>query len=261
MAARGAERSWFLIVSPRSPCAILEFGANQRAAPSAPSMTETLAHRPTASAEARSVCKALLQQSLALTGATLGNVQLVDWEAGELSIASQVGFRPDFLRFFARVKYRDSCACARALGTRAPVVISDVMSDAGFAPYRGIASRAGFRAVQSTPLLSSSSALVGIVSTHFPSAHVPTVRELASLAHAGRLAADAIIAQRARSRRMRLVAPPGRVKAEEYRQYAAECEERALHSPDAEARGQFVELAREWRELAEQIGEFLRFHP
>src|ERR1700730_2945597 len=119
-------------------------------------MTEALRQRLATSAETHLVCEALLQQSLALTGAPLGNVQLVDWRAGELHVVAQLGFQPGFLGFFARVNYQDSCACARALATRAPIVVGDVMSDAAFAPYRDIADRAGFRAVQSTPLISSS---------------------------------------------------------------------------------------------------------
>jgi GAF domain-containing protein len=219
-------------------------------------MAEVLRERLATSAEMRSVCEPLLQQSLALTGAPLGNVQLVDWQAGALDIVAQRGFQPDFLRFFARVNCQDSCACARALATRAPIVIGDVMSDTAFAPYRDIADRAGFRAVQSTPLISSSSALVGMVSTHFPAAHAPTDQELASLREAGRRAADMIIAQRAHRRRMSrwsLATQREMEKAEEYRQYAAECRERALHSQDAAVRRQFLDLAGQWQELADQI--------
>jgi GAF domain-containing protein len=219
-------------------------------------MTEVLRLGLAASAEMRLVCEALLQQSLALTGAPLGNVQLVDWRAGELNVVAQLGFQSDFLRFFARVNYQDSCACAQALATRAPIVVADVMSDAAFAPYRDIADRAGFRAVQSTPLISSSSALVGMVSTHFPAAHAPTDQELASLREAGRQTADMIIAQRARRRRMSgssLATQREMEKAEEYRQNSAECRERSLHSQDAAEREQFLDLAMQWRELADQI--------
>ena len=147
------------------------------------------------------------------------------------------------------------CACARALATRAPIVVGDVMSDAAFAPYRDIADRAGFRAVQSTPLISSSSALVGMVSTHFPATHAPTDQELASLQEAGRRAADKIIAQRAR-RRMSgssLATQREMEKAEEYLQCSAECRERALHSQDTAVRQQFLDLAGQWQELAAQI--------
>ncbi len=219
-------------------------------------MTEVLRQRSATSIEIRSICEALLQEGVALTGAPLGNVQLVDWRAGELNVVAQLGFQPDFLRFFARVNYQDSCACARALATRAPIVVGDVMSDAAFAPYRDIADRAGFRAVQSTPLISSSSALVGMVSTHFSATHAPTDQELASLQEAGRRAADLIIAQRAHRRRMSgssLATQREMEKAEEYLQCSAECRERALHSQDAAVRQQFLDLAGHWRELADQI--------
>ncbi|HEY6259249.1 MAG TPA: GAF domain-containing protein [Xanthobacteraceae bacterium] len=221
-------------------------------------MADASAQRLAPSAETRSICDGLLQRSLEVTGATLGNIQLVDWRTGELKIVSQLGFQLDFLRFFERVKYRDSCACARALGTRAPVVVGDVMLDAAFAPYRDIAHRAGFRAVQSTPLLSSSSALVGILSTHFPTAHTPTVLELASLKEIGRFAANAIIAHRARSRPASRVSPAVRreiEKAEEYRQYAAECQGRAVNSEDIAVRRQLLELAQQWCELADQTDQ------
>jgi GAF domain-containing protein len=202
-----------------------------------------------------SICDALLQRSLELTGATFGNVQLVDWQVGELKIVSHISFQADFLHFFERVRYQDCCACARALGTRAAVVVGDVMADAAFAPYREIAQRAGFRAVQSTPLLSSSSALVGIVSTHFPIVHTPTAGELASVREIGRFAADMIIAHRANSRltsQLSAAAQREMAKAEEYRQYAAECKERALSSEDSGLRRQFFELAQQWDQLADQ---------
>jgi GAF domain-containing protein len=214
------------------------------------------AQRLTVFPETGSVCDALLQRSLELTGATLGNVQLVDWQTGELKIVSQFGFRPDFLRFFERVKYQDSCACARALDTRAPVVVGDVMSDAGFVPYRDIAEHAGFRAVQSTPLLTSRSALVGIVSTHFSARHSPTARELAVLKEIGGLAADAIIAHRAYGCLRSPVSSAvcrAMEKNEEYRQYAAECKERAVNSDDIVVMRQFLELAQRWYELADEI--------
>jgi hypothetical protein len=136
------------------------------------------------------------------------------------------------------------------------VVVGDVLSDAAFVPYRDIVQLAGFRAVQSTPLLSSRSALVGIVSTHFSTTHTPTVRELAALKEIGCFAADAIIAHRAHGR----LKPPvssavqrETEKAEEYRHCAAECKERALNSEGMAVMRQFVELAQRWSELADQL--------
>ena len=107
-----------------------------------------------------------LDRALTLAGQQLGNVQLIDWNAGELKIAAQRGFAQDFLDSFRRVTTRDGCACGRALLVRDTVVIHDVTTDRDFLLYRDVAERAGFRAVQSTPLLSPSGAFFGIISTH-----------------------------------------------------------------------------------------------
>jgi GAF domain-containing protein len=73
------------------------------------------------------------------------------------------------------------------------IVIDDIMADEGFSPCRQVVSHAGVRAVQSTPILSSSGALLGIISTHFAAPHRPTKIELRELQHAAHLAADALI--------------------------------------------------------------------
>jgi hypothetical protein len=105
-----------------------------------------------------SVVNCLLERSLELVNTTLGNIQLMDSKTGTLEIAAQRGFHPDFLNFFRQVKTQDGCACGRVVRYREPTIIQDVMLDEEFAPYRKIALRAGFRAVQSTPIISSSGA-------------------------------------------------------------------------------------------------------
>jgi GAF domain-containing protein len=141
-----------------------------------------------------------LDRALTLTGATLGNVQIMGWTAGELTIAAQRGFQQEFLEFFRCVKADNVSACGRALRQRRAIVIKDLMSDRDFTPCRLIAERAGFRSVQSTPIISSGGAFLGILSTHFQFTHQPTECEM----HAIRLLADAtanaIIARRARLR-------------------------------------------------------------
>lgn len=107
-----------------------------------------------------------LDKALILAGQQLGNIQLIDWNAGYMEIVSQRGFAQDFLDSFRRVTTRDGCACGRALLLRDTVLIHDVTTDRNFLPYRDVAERAGFRAVQSTPLLSPSGAFFGIISTH-----------------------------------------------------------------------------------------------
>jgi signal transduction histidine kinase len=57
-------------------------------------------------------------------------------------------------------------------------IIEDVLIDPDFAPHRAIATSAGYRAVQSTPLFSRSGEPLGMVSTHFRRPHRPLEREL-----------------------------------------------------------------------------------
>jgi GAF domain-containing protein len=105
----------------------------------------------------------------------------------------QQGFDDAFLRFFERVRIEDGSACARALRNREAIVIEDIMADEEFSPCRKVVSNAGVRAVQSTPIISSSGALLGIMSTHFAAPHRPTRIELRELQHTAQIAANALI--------------------------------------------------------------------
>jgi signal transduction histidine kinase len=94
-----------------------------------------------------------------------------------LEIVVQRGFKQDFLDHFS-VVVEDSSACGRALQRGERVIIEDVESDPGFEPHRQIAASTGFRAVQSTPLVSRSGEPLGMLSTHFRDPHRPSEREL-----------------------------------------------------------------------------------
>jgi two-component system, sensor histidine kinase len=117
----------------------------------------------------------LLNRGLEICQSSFDNVQLMNWPAGYLEIKAQHGFQDEFLNFFERVTLSDASACARALRNRQSIIVEDVMIDQQFAPYREIVSRAGIRAVQSTPLLSSEGSLVGIISIHFSTNLDPTI--------------------------------------------------------------------------------------
>jgi GAF domain-containing protein len=146
--------------------------------------------------EAESLANCLLHNALKLSNARFGNVQFVSWEEGYVEIEAQSGFGDEFLNFFERVRFADSSACARALRDRRPIVVEDVTKDRQFAPYSEILHRANVRAVQSTPMISSSGAFVGVLSTHFPQVHRPTDTEMRSMGQAAQLAANALIALR-----------------------------------------------------------------
>lgn len=142
----------------------------------------------------------LLHRAIDLSQTSFGNVQLMSWTAGYLEIKAQRGFDEGFLRFFERVRIDDGSACARALRDREAIVIEDIMADEEFLPCRQVVSHAGIRAVQSTPIISSSGALLGIVSTHFAGCRRPTKIELRELQYAAQIAANALIRFEARRR-------------------------------------------------------------
>lgn len=149
-------------------------------------------------ADLQSILNCVLDGGLELTKATLGNVKLVDQRKGYLTIAAQRGFHREFLDFFNHANVDDSLSiCGRALWERR-AIISDVILDEEFAPWRPVADRAGFRSLQSTPIISGSGALLGIVSTHFPIPHQPTESEMNAVRLLANLAASAIVRVRVR---------------------------------------------------------------
>jgi len=123
------------------------------------------------------VLEKVLDAIIALQNADFGNIQLYNPETQALEIVAQRGFQQDFLEHFRSV--RDSvAACGRAMKLRERVIIADVETDSEFAPHRHIAASVGFRAVQSTPLLSRGGAILGMLSTHFRRPHRPSLRDL-----------------------------------------------------------------------------------
>jgi uncharacterized protein (TIGR03067 family) len=117
----------------------------------------------------------MLDATIKLLGADMGNIQMFDADRGVLVIAAQRGFQQDFLDFFREVSTEDDTACGRALRSGARIVIEDVEADAPYAPLRSVARAAGYRGVQSTPLIGRDGAPLGMLSTHFRSVHRPGV--------------------------------------------------------------------------------------
>ncbi|MBV8674482.1 MAG: PAS domain-containing protein [Acidobacteriaceae bacterium] len=133
----------------------------------------------------------ILDAAIELTGADKGNLRLLDAQSGALTIVVQRGFEDPFLAFFAS-GHSEASACGVAAGSKDRVVIENVASSELFAGTRSleILLNAGVRAVQSTPLVSSSGSILGIVSTHYAETHQLTERELRLMDLLARQAAD-----------------------------------------------------------------------
>ena len=59
----------------------------------------------------------ILDAAIAVTGADMGNLQLIDDASGSLVIAAHRGCSEPFLRFFATVATDENSACAAALAS------------------------------------------------------------------------------------------------------------------------------------------------
>jgi PAS domain-containing protein len=162
-----------------------------------------LSTRLTSVADLSSVLHEVLDAVIELQNADFGDVQLFDAQSQTLTIAAQRGFGPDFLRHFHRVLTDDGPAYAQALNGKRRIIIEDVTLDPSFAPHLAVAEAAGFRAVQSTPLVAvASTHPVGMLSTHFRMPHRPSDRDLRMTDLYARQAAD-VIASRLAEQRVR----------------------------------------------------------
>ncbi len=133
----------------------------------------------------------LVDTALRITDAEMGNLQLFDPETGALHIAAQYGFRREFLDYFDSVHAGEG-ACGQAFKTGGRIIVEDVTESAIFrgTPALEVLLDAGVRAVQSTPLIARSGAVLGILSTYWSSPHRPSQQELVQLDLLAQTAAD-----------------------------------------------------------------------
>ncbi|HTV33879.1 MAG TPA: CheR family methyltransferase [Methylocella sp.] len=130
-----------------------------------------MATRLAETAELPELLREILNATIELQHADLGNIQLYDPETDSLKIAVQKGFSRSFLEHFAIARRGDGSVCARAMEAGTRVVVEDVEDDVAYAPHRSVAAAAGYRAVQSTPIFTHDGTLMGVLSTHFRGPH------------------------------------------------------------------------------------------
>ena len=120
----------------------------------------------------RSLLNWVVDSAMRMTNATKGNLQIFDTASGVLRIVAHRGFKPPFLDFFKCVDGGES-ACGKAFDTGQRIIVEDVSESPVFyrKPALEVLLDARVRAVQSTPLVGSSGAILGVLSTHWPSPH------------------------------------------------------------------------------------------
>ena len=115
-------------------------------------------------------------------------------QRGELQLLAFHGFDPDSAKFWEWVRADSGCTCGQVLKTGSRAIATDVETCDFMAgtPDREALLKAGMLSAQSTPLLSRSGKLVGMISTHWKHRHTPALRDLRLLDILARQAADLI---------------------------------------------------------------------
>lgn len=135
---------------------------------------------------------AILDAAIYVTRADKGTLQLLDPESGGLAIRAQRGFHQQFLDFFAQVDGKTVAVSGAALSAGKRVAVEDVLTSELFAgrPAADVLLAEGVRAVQATPLISTSDHVFGMISTHFARPTRLGQRELRFMDLLARQAAD-----------------------------------------------------------------------
>jgi signal transduction histidine kinase/ActR/RegA family two-component response regulator len=124
----------------------------------------------------------VLDTSITITRADYGYIQTLNAEGTGLEINAQRGFNQAFLDHFRLVPVKDpTSVCGSAAEKGGRLMVSDVEIDPVFEEHRAIAQSVPFRAVQSTALRGRKGLLLGMLSTHFRQARLPTEEQLRML--------------------------------------------------------------------------------
>ncbi|MGF7148142.1 signal transduction histidine kinase/CheY-like chemotaxis protein [Sphingomonas zeicaulis] len=140
----------------------------------------------------------IVDAAVTITGSQFGTMQLLcpaddpSGHGGELQLLAQHGLSPAAIGFWQWVSPAaySSCTLALKFGQRAIIPDFEAWSDIAATPDLDAFREAGIRSAQTTPLLSRSGKLLGMISTHWSMPHQPSERDLRMLDIVARQAAD-----------------------------------------------------------------------
>lgn len=157
-----------------------------------------LSARLVAEGDAQVLIEEILAAAISITNADGGTLQLLDESTQDLTFAAISGLDRGLTAYFERVNASSQSPCGRALacGKRAWVEF-DVPENEDPDGSLRLHAAYGLRSAQSTPLISRSGRLLGVVSTHWRERHILTDRDAQFLDLLSRQAADLIERTRA----------------------------------------------------------------
>ena len=136
----------------------------------------------------------VLETATELTSADMASLQAFSFDRGELRLLAHRGFHPESAAFWEIVCVNSASSCALAMSAGARTIVPDIEASESMANTADLDAyrRSGIRAVQSTPLISRSGQLLGMISTHWRNPHQPTEFSLRPFDVLVRQAADLI---------------------------------------------------------------------
>lgn len=136
----------------------------------------------------------VVDAAMALLGSDTGSMQMLNTETNQLALLVARGFAEETATFFRWVGPDTASTCGVALREGVRIIMEDIDACDYMAGTEGKVAfgYSGIRAMQSTPLISRSGRLVGMISTHWRRPHRPSERELRLLDVLARQAADLI---------------------------------------------------------------------
>ncbi len=146
---------------------------------------------------AEALYNTILDAAVAIMRSDFASIQMLHPQrgpGGELQLLGHRGFNPEATKFWEWVRPASESTCGIALRTGQRVIAPDVQTCELMAGSEDQKTclQTGIRAVQTTPLISRSGRLVGMISTHWRQPHQPTERDLRALDVLARQAADLI---------------------------------------------------------------------
>lgn len=140
----------------------------------------------------------IVEAAVAITGSQFGTMQLLcpaddpSGHGGELQLLAHRGLPPEAVGFWQWVSPQafSSCTLALKFGQRAIVPDFEEWDAIAGTPDLAAFRSAGIRSAQTTPLLSRSGKLLGMISNHWSEPHEPSDRDLRMLDIVARQAAD-----------------------------------------------------------------------
>ncbi|HWE21584.1 MAG TPA: PAS domain S-box protein [Hyphomicrobiaceae bacterium] len=136
----------------------------------------------------------ILDAAAAIMSSDFASMQMFYPERGALRLLAYRGFTPTAAASWEWVRPGSGTSCSAALATGCRSIVPDIELSNFIAGSKELEPlrQAGIRAMQSTPLVSRAGGLLGMISTHWRSAHEPSERDLRLLDVLARQAADLI---------------------------------------------------------------------